>query len=76
MGLNIWNFILDTLEAAGVIGGYVSLSIIGVNLITYAVAWKTIRRKANRTKMESSSHRSVIGTNPWMRGNDCGFINV
>ena len=26
MDFNIWRFILDTLEAAGVIGGYVSLS--------------------------------------------------
>lgn len=45
MGLNIWNFILDTLEAAGVIGGYVSLSIIGVNLITYASHGKISEEK-------------------------------
>ena len=30
-------FILDNLEAAGVIGGYVSLSIIGFTLISYAI---------------------------------------
>ncbi len=34
MDFNLWTFILDNLEAAGVIGGYVSISIIGVTLIT------------------------------------------
>jgi len=33
---NLWAFILENLEAAGVIGGYVSISIIGVALITFA----------------------------------------
>ncbi len=36
MEFNIWLFILDNLEAAGAIGGYVSLSIIGFSLITFA----------------------------------------
>ncbi|MFO8068725.1 MAG: putative manganese transporter [Alkalibacterium sp.] len=40
MDFNVWSFILDTLEAAGVIGGYVSISIIGVSLITYALRGK------------------------------------
>ncbi|WP_414839236.1 putative manganese transporter [Carnobacterium sp. TMP28] len=35
MDVKLWNFVLDNLEAAGVIGGYVSISIIGVYLITY-----------------------------------------
>ena len=35
MEFNLVNFILRNLEAAGVIGGYVSISIIGVALITY-----------------------------------------
>ena len=35
MEFNLGNFILRNLEAAGVIGGYVSISIIGVALITY-----------------------------------------
>ena len=35
MELDVWLFILDNLEAAGVIGGYVSLSIIGFSLISY-----------------------------------------
>lgn len=36
MQFNLWLFILDNLEAAGVIGGYVSLSIIGFALISFA----------------------------------------
>lgn len=36
MDFNLWGFILENLEAAGVIGGYVSISIIGVALISYA----------------------------------------
>jgi len=36
MDFNLWSFIIDNLEAAGVIGGYVSISIIGFALITFA----------------------------------------
>jgi len=36
MDFNLWSFIVDNLEAAGAIGGYVSISIIGFALITYA----------------------------------------
>ncbi|MAW21219.1 MAG: hypothetical protein CMD16_02345 [Flavobacteriales bacterium] len=36
MEFNLWSFILDNLEAAGAIGGYVSLSIIGFALISFA----------------------------------------
>ena len=32
-----WTFLLDNLEAAGVIGGYVAISIIGIALITFAM---------------------------------------
>ena len=40
MEFDLWTFILDNLEAAGVIGGYVSISIIGFALITYATQEK------------------------------------
>ena len=40
MGFDLWTFILDNLEAAGVIGGYVSISIVGFALITYATQEK------------------------------------
>jgi hypothetical protein len=40
MDFNVWAFILENLEAAGAIGGYVSISIIGVALITYATRKK------------------------------------
>lgn len=40
MDFDLWAFILENLEAAGVIGGYVSISIIGVSLITYATKGK------------------------------------
>ena len=36
MEFNFWLFFLDNLEAAGVIGGYVSLTIIGFALISFA----------------------------------------
>ena len=36
MEFNLWSFILDNLEAAGAIGGYVSISIIGFALISFA----------------------------------------
>ena len=36
MEFKIWSFILDNLQAAGAIGGYVSLSIIGFALISFA----------------------------------------
>ena len=34
MKFNLWTFSLDNLEAAGVIAGYVSISIIGFALIS------------------------------------------
>jgi len=36
MEFNFWSFILDNLESAGAIGGYVSISIIGFALISFA----------------------------------------
>ncbi len=36
MDFDLWSFIIDNLEAAGVIGGYVAISIIGFTLISYA----------------------------------------
>ena len=35
MNFNFWSFFIDNLSAAGVIGGYVSISIIGVALIIF-----------------------------------------
>tara|TARA_B100001142_G_scaffold148808_1_gene149710 strand:+ start:976 stop:2082 length:1107 start_codon:yes stop_codon:yes gene_type:complete len=40
MEFNLWSFILDNFEAAGAIGGYVSLSIIGFALISFATKKK------------------------------------
>ena len=37
MEFNLWSFILDNLNAAGAIGGYVSLSIIGFALISFVI---------------------------------------
>ena len=47
MEINIFTFIKDNLQAAGAIGGYVSISIIGFALITYfaKVRYKTITNK-------------------------------
>ncbi|GEK90717.1 putative manganese transporter [Alkalibacterium kapii] len=57
MDFNIWRFILDTLEAAGVIGGYVSISIISVSLITYASRGKLSGNKL----IGSSGFHPIIG---------------
>ena len=35
MEFNLWSFILDNLESAGAIGGYVSFSIVGFGLISF-----------------------------------------
>ena len=40
MEFHLWSFVLDNLEAAGAIGGYVSLSIIGFALISWVVKKK------------------------------------
>lgn len=47
MEFSLWSFILNNLEAAGAIGGYVSLSIIGFSLISFA-SKKRIDRKGNQ----------------------------
>ena len=47
MEFNLCSFILDNLEAAGAIGGYVSISIIGFALISY-VSKKRVSKKANQ----------------------------
>ena len=47
MEISLYSFILDNLEAAGAIGGYVSLSIIGFALISFARK-KRIDRKKNQ----------------------------
>ncbi|MFK7756288.1 MAG: putative manganese transporter [Flavobacteriales bacterium] len=44
MEFNLWSFIVENLEAAGVIGGYVSISMIMFALISYA-SRNRIRRK-------------------------------
>ena len=47
MEINIFTFITDNLQAAGAIGGYVSISIIGFALINYfaKVKYKTVANK-------------------------------
>lgn len=40
MEFNFWSFLLENLEASGAIGGYVSLSIIGFALISFATKKK------------------------------------
>ena len=36
MEFNIWSFVLENLDASGGIGGYVSISIVGFALISFA----------------------------------------
>ncbi|GEM01372.1 Putative, 10TM heavy-metal exporter [Halolactibacillus halophilus] len=40
MTFDLWTFLLENLGAAGVIGGYISISIIGVSFITFATKGK------------------------------------
>ena len=55
MEFKLWSFILDNLEAAGVIGGYVSLSIIGFALVSFAM-----RNRLNK----ATSHIGPKWTHP------------
>ena len=47
MEFSLWSFILDNLEAAGAIGGYVSISIVGFALISFT-SKKRLDRKKNQ----------------------------
>tara|TARA_Y100001934_G_C12370503_1_gene786020 strand:- start:975 stop:2081 length:1107 start_codon:yes stop_codon:yes gene_type:complete len=47
MEFDIWSFILENLESAGAIGGYVSISIIGFALISFATK-KRLNRAVNQ----------------------------
>jgi len=47
MEFSLWSFILDNLEAAGAIGGYISLSIIGFALVSFT-SKKRLDRKVNQ----------------------------
>jgi hypothetical protein len=57
MDFDLWAFILENLEAAGVIGGYVSISIIGVALITFA----SRGRSGGQRRMAPKWAQPIIG---------------
>lgn len=57
MEFNLWTFLLDNLEAAGAIGGYVSISVIGIALISYL----TRKRFGDRSFFGSKHVHPAIG---------------
>ena len=65
MKFNLWTFILDNLDAAGVIAGYVSISIIGFALISQIAKKKITQTKGNfRQKWTHSLIGSFMGAVP------------
>ena len=57
MDFDVWPFIWENLEASGVIGGYVSISIIGVTLITFSSS----SRLKKTTQMGPKWAQPIIG---------------
>ena len=77
MEFNLISFILDNLEAAGAIGGYVSLSIIGFALISFA-----IKKRNNNVSVQIGPRwthpiiGSFFGSNSWLWGNNCSCLII
>jgi hypothetical protein len=64
MSFDLVSFILENLEAAGVIGGYVSISIIGVALLTYASRGKLTGNKQIGPKWTHPIIGALMGVIP------------
>lgn len=64
MDLDLWSFILDNLEAAGAIGGYVSLSIIGFALISYVTRKNQLLEKKIGPKWTHPFIGALMGAIP------------
>ncbi len=64
MEFDLWSFILDNLEAAGAIGAYVSLSIIGFALITYATRGSANKERNFGPKWAHPIIGSLMGAIP------------
>ena len=64
MEFNLWSFILDNLEAAGVIGGYVSISIVGFALITFTTRNKHKIKSQIGPKWTHPIIGSILGAIP------------
>lgn len=68
MEFNLWSFILENLEAAGVIGGYVSISMIGFALISYASREKFRRKSLIGPKWAQPIIGALLGLVPGCGG--------
>lgn len=68
MDFNLWAFIIENLEAAGVIGGYVSISMIGFALITYASREKFKRKDLIGPKWAQPIIGALLGLIPGCGG--------
>lgn len=68
MNFDLWGFIVDNLEAAGAIGGYVSISIIGVALITLATRGKLKGKRQFGPKWMQPIIGALLGVIPGCGG--------
>lgn len=65
---DLWTFLWDNLEAAGVIGGYVSISIIGVSLLTAASKGRLEETKPIGPKWAQPIMGAIMGVIPGCGG--------
>ncbi|MEZ7940131.1 MAG: putative manganese transporter [Flavobacteriales bacterium] len=68
MNFNLWEFIVVNLEAAGVIGGYVSISMIGFALISFASREKFRRKDLIGPKWAQPIIGALLGVVPGCGG--------
>ena len=68
MDFNLWEFIVENLEASGVIGGYVSISMIGFALISFASREKFRRKDLIGPKWAQPIIGALLGVVPGCGG--------
>ena len=64
MDFELWSFTIDNLEAAGVIGGYVSISIVGFALLTFVTKAKFAGRTFAAPRWSHPLIGSALGVIP------------
>ena len=64
MDFDLWSFTIDNLEAAGVIGGYVSISIVGFALLTFVTKAKFAGRSFAAPRWSHPLIGSALGVVP------------
>ena len=64
MDFDLWTFSIENLEAAGVIGGYVSISIVGFALLTFGMRTKFAGRSFAAPRWSHPLIGSALGVIP------------